>query len=87
MSKPASPKPTSPQPAHAKPAAAKPMTAGQRAYEEKRAGKAGVTLDKHLQAKERRAAEDAKKAAPPPPAKKQGRLARLIERASRPLKS
>lgn len=62
------------------------MSAGQRAYEEKRASKAGLPLDKHLAAKDRRAAEEAKKAAPPPPPKKPGRLSRLLERARRPLK-
>lgn len=74
------------QPAPARPAAgAKPMSAAQRAYEEKRAGKAGVSLDKHLAAKERRAAEEAMKSAPPKPPRKQGMLSRLLERANRPL--
>ena len=65
----------------------KPMSPGQRAYEERRANKAGVPLDKHLSAKAQRAAEEAKKASPPPPARKQGVIGRLLERARKPLKS
>lgn len=59
------------------------MSAGQRAYEAKRAAKKGQSLDKHL-------AEKAKIAAPPPapkPAKKPGLLSRLLDRAHEPLKS
>ena len=67
----------------------KTMTEGQRAYEAKRAAKAGVTLDKWLAQKERdrvaeeRAREEAAK--PPPPPKKPGFFARLIEKAQKPL--
>lgn len=67
----------------------KQMTDGQRAYEEKRAAKAGVSLDKWLELKDRekreeaRAREKAAKAAEPP--KKPGFLSRLIERAHKPL--
>lgn len=65
------------------------MTDGQRAYEEKRATKAGLSLDKWLDLKERekrdeaRAREKAAKAAEP--AKKPGFFSRLIERAHKPL--
>jgi hypothetical protein len=68
----------------------KQMTEGQRAYEAKRAAKAGMSLDKWMALKEReRAAEErerlkaAAKAAEPP--KKPGFFARLIERAHKPL--
>ena len=67
----------------------KQMTDGQRSYEEKRAAKAGVSLDKWLELKDRekreeaRAREKAARAAEPP--KKPGFLSRLIERAHKPL--
>ncbi len=67
----------------------KQMTDGQRSYEEKRAAKAGLSLEKWLELKERekreeaRAREKAAKAAEPP--KKPGFLSRLIERAHKPL--
>jgi hypothetical protein len=66
------------------------MTEGQRAYEAKRAAKAGMSLDKWLAAKdrEREAEERAKakelaKATEPP--KKPGFFARLIAKAEKPL--
>jgi hypothetical protein len=65
------------------------LTEGQRAYEARRAAKAGMSLDKWLAAKEKeraqeaRAREDAAKPAPPP--KKPGFFARLIEKAQKPL--
>ena len=65
------------------------MTAGQRAYEAKRAAKAGVSLEKWLSMKERekreeaRAREKAAKAAEPP--KKPGLLSRLLDAAQKPL--
>ena len=65
------------------------MTDGQRSYEEKRAAKAGVSLEKWLDLKERekreeaRAREKAAKAAEPP--KKPGFLSRLIEFGHKPL--
>jgi hypothetical protein len=68
----------------------KEMTEGQRAYEAKRAAKAGVSLEKWLEMKERdrqakeREQEKAAKAATAKP-KKPGLLARLIERAHKPL--
>ena len=57
------------------------MSAGQKAYEAKRAAKKGQSLDKHL-------AEKAKQAAPPAPKapKKPGLLSRLLDRAHQPLK-
>lgn len=57
------------------------MSAGQRAYEAKRAAKKGRSLDKHL-------AEKAKTAAPPAPkpVKKPGLFSRLLDRAHQPLK-
>lgn len=68
------------------------MTPAQRAYEEKRAKKAGMSLDKWLalKAKERaaevaearKAAERAKPAAP----KKQNFFQRLLEKAEKPLR-
>lgn len=69
----------------------KTMTDGQRAYEEKRAAKAGMSLDKWLTVKQREkeAEEKAKQKAaePPKPAKPPGFFARLLERAQRPLGS
>ena len=66
------------------------MTDGQRAYEAKRAAKAGMSLDKWLQAKRReQAAEEKarlKAIEPPKPAKKPGFFGRLMERAQKPLR-
>ena len=79
------------KPATARKHAAKTLTAGQRAYEAKRAAKAGVSLEKWLDTKQReqqaeeRARLKAAEAAKPP--KKPGFFARLIERAQRPLGS
>jgi hypothetical protein len=68
----------------------KQMTEGQRAYEAKRAAKAGMSLDKWLaiktrerEAEEREREKAAAKAAAPP--KKPGFFSRLIERAHKPL--
>ena len=67
----------------------KQMSEAQRAYEAKRAAKAGVSLDKWLSQKQRdraaevRARDEAAK--PPPPPKKPGFFARLLERAQKPL--
>lgn len=65
------------------------MTEAQRAYEAKRAAKAGMSLDKWLADKEKRAATEAReeavtvaKAAPP---KKTGFFGRLLEKAQKPL--
>jgi hypothetical protein len=66
------------------------LTEGQRAYEAKRAAKAGMTLEKWLSSKQRsqeaearaktKAAAEAAK-----PAKKAGFLSRLLDRAHKPL--
>lgn len=61
----------------------KDMTPAQRAYEERRAKKAGVSLDKWLAQKER----ERTVAPPPPPAapKKPGFFSRLLDKAHKPL--
>jgi hypothetical protein len=65
------------------------LTEGQRAYEAKRAAKAGMSLEKWLNSKQRqqeaetRAKEKAVVAAKPP--KKPGLFSRLLERAQKPL--
>jgi len=66
------------------------MSEGQRAYEARRAAKAGMSLEKWLAQKEKeaqaeRAAAQAKKAEPTAAKKKPGFLARLLERAQKPL--
>lgn len=67
----------------------KDMTSGQRAYEAKRAAKAGMSLDRWLGQKEKERAADERaraqeaKAAEPP--KKPGFLTRLLDRAHKPL--
>ena len=62
---------------------------GQRAYEAKRAAKAGMSLEKWMAEKEKRARQDAAAVAkaPPPaaPARKPGFFARLLETAQKPL--
>ena len=67
------------------------LSEGQRAYEAKRAAKAGMSLDKWLATKERdRLAEEkakAKAVEPPKPAKPPGFFSRLLDRAQRPLGS
>jgi len=62
------------------------LSPGQRAYEQKRAAKAGLSLEAWLRDKEKRArteesAEPVKQATP----KKPGFFSRLIERAQKPL--
>jgi hypothetical protein len=65
------------------------MTEGQRAYETKRAARAGLSLDKWLAQKDRdrqqeaRAQERATK--PPERPKKRGLISRLLDRAHKPL--
>lgn len=67
------------------------LSDGQRAYEARRAAKAGMSLDKWLATKARtrqeaaRAERAANEAATRPP-RKPGLIARLIERAHRPLR-
>jgi hypothetical protein len=69
--------------------ATKTLSEAQRAYEAKRAAKAGMSLDKWLASKQRaqqaevRAREKA--AEPPKSVKKPGLFARLLERAHKPL--
>ena len=68
----------------------KPMTEGQKAYEAKRAAKAGMSLDKWLtqkdrerEAEERARAKLAAKAAEPP--KRPGFFSRMLAKAEKPL--
>lgn len=66
----------------------KSMSEGQRAYEARRAAKAGVSLEKRLADKERERQADARaaaKAEAAKAAKKRGLLSRLLDRAHRPL--
>ena len=67
------------------------MSEGQRAYEARRAAKAGLSMEKWLAAKERdRLAEErakAKAVEATKPAKPPGFFRRLLERAHRPLGS
>lgn len=69
----------------------KQMSEGQRAYEARRAAKAGLSMDKWLAAKERdRLAEEKAKAKAleaAKPAKPPGFFKRLLERAHKPLRS
>jgi hypothetical protein len=61
------------------------MTDSQRSYEQKRAAKAGMSLEKWLASKEREKRQaTVKKAAEP--AKPPGFLSRLLDRAHKPLK-
>lgn len=70
---------------------ARSLTDGQRAYEARRAAKAGMSLEKWLAAKERdateaaRAEEKARKTAEAKPAKPPGLIKRLLDRAHKPL--
>ena len=64
------------------------LTEGQRAYEAKRAAKAGMSLERWLESKQRAAEADARareKAAEPPKVKKNTLFSRLMERAQKPL--
>lgn len=65
------------------------MTEAQRAYEAKRAAKAGLTLERWLERKEKAAAGERDAAAKPRPGAegkgKPGFLARLLEKAQKPL--
>ncbi|HTR15575.1 MAG TPA: hypothetical protein VMI52_00910 [Acetobacteraceae bacterium] len=67
----------------------KTMSEGQRAYEMKRAAKAGMSLDKWLAEKARqeqaRAREEEQAKAPKAAAKPPGFFARLLEKAQKPL--
>ncbi|HEX5325524.1 MAG TPA: hypothetical protein VFW75_02540 [Acetobacteraceae bacterium] len=65
------------------------LSEGQRAYEARRAARAGMTLDKWLDSKERQQAAElraqVKAAAAAKPPKKPGFFARLLDRAHKPL--
>ena len=67
----------------------KTLTDGQRAYEAKRAAKAGMSLDKWLASKQRQVAaeerEKQKAAEATKPPKKPGLISRLLDRAHKPL--
>jgi hypothetical protein len=67
----------------------KTLSEGQRAYEAKRAAKAGMNLEKWLASRQRQQEAEArvraKAAEPAKPVKKPGLFARLLERAQRPL--
>jgi len=67
------------------------LTEGQRAYEAKRAAKAGMSLEKWLEEKEKRARSEAVEAAREAAAEKKasekkGWFSRLLDRAHQPLK-
>ncbi len=64
------------------------LTEGQRAYEAKRAAKAGMSLERWLDSKQRAAEAEARarqKAAEPPKPKKHTLFSRFMERARKPL--
>jgi len=67
----------------------KELSDGQRAYEARRAAKAGMSLEKWLATKEKEqraeAAAQRKAAEPAKPARKPGFFARLLEKAQKPL--
>ena len=67
---------------------AKTLSEGQRAYEARRAAKAGMSLDKWLEVKTKERAAEARaqsKGEAAKPVKKTGLIGRLLERAQRPL--
>jgi hypothetical protein len=69
-------------------AGTKDMSTGQRAYEAKRAAKAGMSLEKWLDSKERERRDEEKareKAAKQAEPKKPGFISRLLEKAHKPL--
>ncbi|MGI4977072.1 MAG: hypothetical protein ACRYG6_09030 [Janthinobacterium lividum] len=61
---------------------ARELTEGQRAYEAKRAAKAGMSLEKWLQAKEK---QQQAELAPEKPKKPPGLISRWLDRAHKPL--
>jgi hypothetical protein len=61
------------------------ISPARRAYEAKRAAKAGKSLDAWLSEKEKKQSEAVKATLPPPPPKKPGLIARLLDRAHKPL--
>ena len=68
---------------------ARPLTEAQRAYETKRAARAGMSLEKWLDSKRRTEAEKARAAEAakprPKPARVPGFFGRLLEKAQKPL--
>jgi hypothetical protein len=62
------------------------MTDQQRAYEQKRAAKAGMSLDKWLASKERERQQATVARKPAEPAKPPGFFSRLMDKAHKPLK-
>lgn len=65
------------------------LTKGQQDYEQRRAAKAGMSLDKWLDAKRKQqevaAREEARARKPAADAKKAGLLTRLLDRAHKPI--
>ena len=61
---------------------ARELSEGQRAYEEKRAAKAGMSLEKWLAGKEKQQAAEQK---PEKPKKPPGLISRWLDRAHRPI--
>ncbi len=66
-------------------AVARELTEGQRAYEAKRAAKAGMSLDKWLQAKDREQQAAEREQRPAPPKKPPGMISRWLDRAHKPI--
>ena len=62
------------------------MSAGQAAYEQRRAAEAGLSLEAWLKKKSRDAAAAAAAPAPVKPPARKGLLTRLLDRAHKPLK-
>lgn len=63
----------------------KKLSKGQLAYEQKRAQKAGKSLEGWLHHKEKLAQAEAQKAAAPSASKKRGLLSRLLDKAHKPI--
>ena len=63
------------------------MSDSQRAYEQKRADKAGMSLEKWLKSREREKQQVVTAATKVTPAKPPGFISRLLDRAHKPLKS
>lgn len=63
----------------------KQMTEAQRAYEQKRAAKAGKSLDAWLEQKRKRLEQEEAAAKPAAAARRPGLIRRLLDRAHKPL--
>ena len=61
------------------------MSEARRAYEERRAAKAGKSLEAWLNEKQKKQAEAGRPVEPAKPAKKPGLISRLLDRAHKPL--